>query len=205
MENNFLALVLIITNISLIFMVLLIIIASPESRKVFLSFYKKIFKSKRHLEEEKIKEFSDKLASVLEKLSKDSVGAIITVENKNSLTQYAKTGHQVQTDFSAEFVYSIFYNKKSPLHDGAIIVKQGEIIAVSCYFPTSNRLNDVSYGARHRAALGISEITDSVTYVVSETNGKIRAAKSGRIDTLPSEKEEILIYIKNQLGYKFIN
>lgn len=205
MENNFLILVLVISNIVLILMALLIIIISAESRKVLLSVFKKIFKSKRHLEEEKIKEFSDRLASVLEKLSKDSVGAIITVENKNSLSQYAKIGHRVQTDFSAEFVYSIFYNKKSPLHDGAIIVKQGEIVAVSCYFPTSNRLNDVTYGARHRAALGISEITDSVTYIVSETNGKISAAKSGKIDTLPSEKEEILIYIKNQLSYKFIN
>lgn len=134
----------------------------------------RLFKrKKRNVEQEKVLAFVTDFSSVLAKLSSDKVGALIVIENRDNLKKYIDLGNKIDSVFFSEFVFSVFYNHKSALHDGAMIIKDWRIVCLSTYLPVSKRLMDVKYGARHRAAFGISEITDALAFVVSETTGKI--------------------------------
>lgn len=137
--------------------------------------FKNIFMRKKADKDEydKLVAFVNKLASALIKMSLDKVGALIVVEKKENLNQYINIGNRIESDFLPELVYTIFYNKKSPLHDGAIIIRDWKIVSVSSYLPTSKKIINVQYGARHRAAFGITEKFDCYAFVVSETNGNI--------------------------------
>ena len=82
-------------------------------------------------------------------------------------------GTKIDTNFSPEFVINVFYNHKSPLHDGAMIVHNLKICSLSCYLPLTKKILPVEYGARHRASFGICEHFDCLSFVVSETSGNI--------------------------------
>lgn len=149
--------------------------------------------------------FCENVASALIKLSEDKTGAIIACECSDNLDYYINTGYNVRTLFSPEFILSIFSNKRSALHDGGVIIRNYEIFSVSSYFPMTRQLLDVSFGARHRAAVGLSERTDAIVFVVSETNGKISVMQHGVIthlstngDRLYGEVEKILLRRQQQ-------
>ncbi|AAC71323.2 diadenylate cyclase CdaM [Mycoplasmoides genitalium] len=156
-------------------------------------------KSKQNLDK---KNFFDNLTSTLLRLSVDKIGAIIAIEKRDSLDPYINIGYRVSSDFSPELLVTIFYNKSSPLHDGAVIVRDYKIISVSSYFPMTRQLIDVSYGSRHRSALGLSEKSDAVVFIVSETTGKISVALKGVIKTLSSNsdrlQDEIIHYLSSK-------
>ncbi len=114
-------------------------------------------------------------------MSKKKTGALIVFEREMTLIDYTKTGTRLDSVVSEELLKSIFY-PKSPLHDGAVIVRNGRILAASCMLPmTSNTSISRDLGMRHRAGIGISEVTDSVVVIVSEETGSISVAINGML------------------------
>ena len=116
-------------------------------------------------------------------LSKEKIGALISIEQSSSLQDYIKTGIAVNATVSKELLCSIFMTT-TPLHDGAVIIQGDKIACASAYFPPTSINLSSRYGARHRAGLGISEVSDALTIVVSEETSAISIAENGRIFTV---------------------
>ena len=114
-----------------------------------------------------------------ERLSDTSTGALIVIERQTNLGEIIKTGTILNGDINPEVLGTIFY-EGTPLHDGAVVVRDGKIKAAGCFLPLSNNLDiGKDMGTRHRAALGMSENSDAVVVVVSEETGIISLAKNG--------------------------
>lgn len=122
----------------------------------------------------------DQIVTATMLLSKDETGALISIEQSHSLNDYVATGTRINSDVTAELLTSIFVTS-TPLHDGAVIIQGNKIACASAYFPPTNLEVPSRYGARHRAAIGISEITDAVTIIVSEETGNISITEGGKI------------------------
>ncbi len=129
----------------------------------------------------------DELVKASIELSKTQTGALICLEQGHSLTDYIKTGTKMNSIVTSELLCSIFV-PRTPLHDGAVIIQGDKIACASAYFPPTTFDFPSSYGARHRAAIGISEITDSISIVVSEETGNISIAEGGRLILVDEEK-----------------
>jgi diadenylate cyclase len=119
------------------------------------------------------------------RLSARQHGALIVIKRLDSLDQYIETGVQMRAEVSPELLLQIFY-PDTPLHDGAVIVADGRIVSAACVMPLSasgvlNKTPERQMGLRHRAALGISEVSDAVSVVVSEQSGSISISNSGRM------------------------
>jgi diadenylate cyclase len=122
-------------------------------------------------------------------MSNSKTGALIVIKRKSTLEMYAQAGDILDANISSRLIISIF-NKFSPLHDGAIIIDKEKIFAARVVLPvTDNPDLPPDYGLRHRAALGITEVTDSLVIVVSEENGKISIAEDNEIRRGISSKE----------------
>lgn len=137
-------------------------------------------------------------------------GALIVIEKETPLNEYERTGIRVDGVLTSQLLLNIF-EKNTPLHDGAVIVRGNRITAATCYLPLSDNMGiSKDLGTRHRAGLGISEATDSVTIIVSEETGAVSLAEHGRLlRALSSEelKKELLKLKKSEeevhgLGYK---
>jgi len=129
----------------------------------------------------------DKLADAAEALSRDRLGALIGIQRDVSLAAYVHTGERLDSEVSVDLLRAIF-QKTSPLHDGAVIVADGRLVAAGCQLPLAEAPDAVvHYGMRHRAALGLSEETDAVVLVVSEETGRISLAVGGRLEPIPRE------------------
>jgi diadenylate cyclase len=114
-------------------------------------------------------------------MSKKKTGALIVFEREIALIDYTKTGTRLDSIMSVELLTSIFY-PKSPLHDGAVIIRDGRIYAASCMLPMTSNLNiSRDLGMRHRSGIGISEVTDAVVVIVSEETGSISVAINGML------------------------
>ena len=125
-------------------------------------------------------------------------GALIVVEQNIILKEYEKTGIAMDSLISSQLLINIFEHN-TPLHDGAVIIRNNRIVAATCYLPLSENLGlNKSLGTRHRAGVGISEVSDSLTIIVSEETGKISYAMGGRIYTgvTPGELREQLNKLK---------
>ncbi len=124
----------------------------------------------------------DEIINSCEKMAGLYTGALIVIAKRNDLTHYMVTGEILDARISGHLIENIFF-KNSPLHDGAIIIHGGRIKAARCILPISHSPNIPSrFGLRHRAAIGITEITDSITIVVSEQTGKISYCTHGKIE-----------------------
>ena len=113
-------------------------------------------------------------------LSHERVGALISIEQSQSMQDYIKTGIPINAEVTKELLCSIFMTT-TPLHDGAVIIQGDRVACASAYFPPTNVNLSSRYGARHRAALGIAEVCDCLTIVVSEETSAISIAENGRI------------------------
>lgn len=159
----------------------IIILFQPELRSILEKMGKSgMFSRFNTLSGNEKEHLVDEIVTSTMLLSKNQTGALISIEQGHSLSDYIKTGIQVNSDVSAELLTSIFVTT-TPLHDGAVIIQGDKIACASAYFPPTNLELPSRYGARHRAAIGISEITDSVTIVVSEETGGISIAQGGQI------------------------
>lgn len=114
-----------------------------------------------------------------EQLADSRTGALVVLERRTNLSEIIKTGTVLNADITPEMLGTIFY-EGTPLHDGAVVVRDGRIEAAGCFLPLSNNLEiGKDMGTRHRAALGMSENSDAVVVVVSEETGIISLAKNG--------------------------
>lgn len=141
-------------------------------------------------------EFFKNVTTAVLKLSQTKTGAIMTFQRNMNLDSYMKNGTIIDAPFTPELVETIFY-VGTRLHDGAIIVKKNIIVAASVYFTPSTKALTGKFGARHRAALGISEATDSVTVVCSEETGRISIAYNGKMESV--RRDEFMIVFKDYM------
>lgn len=129
--------------------------------------------------ETEVKEATDALVSAVTDMSKTKTGALIVLENATKLGEYIQTGKLVEATLSAPLLKNIFFNK-APLHDGAVIVSDLKIHAAACVLPLADVDSD-SFGTRHRAAIGVTEVSDALVVVVSEETGVISVAYQGTL------------------------
>ncbi len=126
---------------------------------------------------------NEEIVRAVEMLSKKKIGALIVIARTGFLEPYTEGGEKLDARISAELLETIF-SKNTPLHDGAVIIENGKILAARCPLPITENVNLVNFhGMRHRAALGMSEQTDALVIVVSEETGKISVADGGEIKT----------------------
>ena len=140
-------------------------------------------------------------------MSKVKTGALIVLEREVPLGEYERTGIPVDAKMSSQLLINIFEHN-TPLHDGAVIVRSNRIVSATCYLPLSDSLEiGKELGTRHRAAVGISEVSDSVTIVVSEETGGFSIAQGGRIyrGLTPQQLRDRLAVVKSDYsdGRKF--
>lgn len=174
-----------VINIAIIAVV---VIFQPELRKALEQLgQKKYFKSILPFTEKKDKgeRFSDKTVNELVRacfeLAKNKTGALIVIEQDILLTDYEKTGIPVDGIVTSQLLINIFEHN-TPLHDGAVIVRGDRIVSATCYLPLSDNMQiSKDLGTRHRAAVGISEVTDTMTLVVSEETGNVSIAIAGEL------------------------
>ena len=174
-----------VINIAIIAVV---VIFQPELRKALEQLgQKKYFKSILPFTEKKDKgeRFSDKTVNELVRacfeLGKNKTGALIVIEQDILLTDYEKTGIPVDGIVTSQLLINIFEHN-TPLHDGAVIVRGDRIVSATCYRPLSDNMQiSKELGTRHRAAVGISEVTDTMTLVVSEETGNVSIAIAGEL------------------------
>ena len=124
-----------------------------------------------------VKRSAEALVSALTDMSRTKTGALIVLENTTKLGEYIQTGKMVEANLSAPLLKNIFFNK-APLHDGAVIVRDLKIHAAACVLPLAHIDSD-SFGTRHRAAIGVTEVSDALVLVVSEETGIISVAYQG--------------------------
>lgn len=121
-------------------------------------------------------------------LSRERIGALIAFEKTNGLSNYTATGTKMDCEIHSDILYALFQSH-SPLHDGAVILKGGKIAAAGCFLPLSKNIEiDRHLGTRHRAAIGLSEVTDAVVVTVSEETGGIKIAFGGEFYACENEK-----------------
>ncbi len=150
------------------------------------------------LEESEIVDIIDELTAAVYKLARQKIGCLIAIERETKLKTYIESGLGLDAAISSELIQSIF-NPQSPIHDGGIITRGNRIVAASCLFPLSDNPNFKKIiGTRHRAALGITEQTDTVVIMVSEETGEISAASDGRFIPVVN-KERLVNILKNLL------
>lgn len=166
----------------------IIIVFQPELRKALEQLGRKNFivgvlpfDETRGIKER----FSDKTVQELVRasfaLAKTKTGALIVIEQEVPLTEYENTGIPLDSLISSQLLINIFEHN-TPLHDGAIIIRGDRIVSATCYLPLSDNMGiSKDLGTRHRAGLGISEVTDSLTIIVSEETGKVTVAFGGRL------------------------
>ncbi|MCK5170732.1 MAG: DNA integrity scanning protein DisA nucleotide-binding domain protein, partial [Bacteroidales bacterium] len=125
----------------------------------------------------------DAIVNACSNMSAFKTGALIAISKKSDLLSFIRTGDTINADTSSRLLENIFF-KNSPLHDGAVIIKNDKIAAARCVLPTTDRIDlPPQFGMRHRAALGIAERTDAVVILVSEETGAISFAKEEKIET----------------------
>ncbi len=172
-----------------VLMIALLVIFAPELRAALeqlgqSNYFSRLFGTAR-LRDNALhtKEVTGELVKAATAMSKSRTGALIVIEREIKLDEYIKTGIPVDGVVSSALLINIF-EKNTPLHDGAVIMQGGRVVAATCYLPLSNNPDiNKAYGTRHRAALGISEATDSLTIVVSEETGRISVAMGGELKT----------------------
>jgi diadenylate cyclase len=132
-----------------------------------------------------VERMSDKSVNELVKASmemgKAKTGALIVIEQNENLAEYERTGIPIDAMISSQLLINIFEHN-TPLHDGAVLVRQNRIVAATCYLPLSdNMVLSKELGTRHRAGVGVSEATDSLTIIISEETGQISYAYRGEL------------------------
>lgn len=127
--------------------------------------------------------FVNEMIEAVKECSDRHIGALIVLEQDTGLRNYIETGTIINAHVSKELINSIF-NTRSPLHDGAVIIQNARLIAAGCVLPLSHEPDIAKIlGTRHRAAVGLSEISDSIIIIVSEETGNISVARQGRLET----------------------
>lgn len=181
----------------------IIIVFQPELRKALEQLGRKsVFSSISVFEEQKEKSeligeatIEEIIKAVME-MSKAKTGALIVLEQDIRLDEYARTGIRLDAVITKQMIMNIFEHN-TPLHDGAVIISRNRIVAATCYLPLSENMTlSKELGTRHRAAVGLTEITDSMIIIVSEESGDVSLAMGGNLIRKVNAD-----YLRNKLVY----
>jgi len=160
----------------------IIIIFQPEFRRALEQLGRgRLFSRSAFNEEENEGKMVEAIIKATDYMAKRRIGALISIEKETGMGDYIETGIQLDSKISSELLINIFI-PNTPLHDGAVVIQKGHVAAAACYLPLSESpFISKELGTRHRAALGISEVTDSVTVIVSEETGNISLTKNAEL------------------------
>lgn len=178
----------IIKNLSTILLTSVVVIFQPELRKMLEQLGQKKFMASifpLDAGKEVQERFTDKTINELVKACFDMgearTGALIVIEQNIRLSEYERTGINVDAVLTSQLLINIFEHN-TPLHDGAVLVRGNRIVAATCYLPLSYNMElSKQLGTRHRAGVGISEVSDSLTIIVSEETGQVSMAQNGQL------------------------
>ena len=161
----------------------IIIIFQPELRRALEQLGRGRLFARSMLQEEEEKErLLGALSKSVNYMAKRRIGALISIEKETGLSEYIETGIPLNSDVTSELLINIFI-PNAPLHDGAVIIQKNRIAAAGCYLPLSESpFISKELGTRHRAALGLSEVTDAITIIVSEETGAVSIAVDGDLN-----------------------
>lgn len=158
-----------------------LVVFQPEIRRGLEHIGRSNFFARRETSHNQAKRLIDELTISVQYMAKRRIGALICIEQSNSLEEYINTGISLESDLSNQLVTQIFI-PNTPLHDGAMIIRDYEIAAAACYLPLSeSKFIPKELGTRHRAAIGLSEVSDALTIVISEETGKVSVAVRERL------------------------
>lgn len=160
----------------------IIIIFQPEFRRALEQLGRgRLFSRTGSNEEENEGKMVEAIIKATDYMAKRRIGALVSIERETGMGDYIETGIQLDSKVSSELLINIFI-PNTPLHDGAVIIQKNRVAAAACYLPLSESpFISKELGTRHRAALGISEVTDSITVIVSEETGNISLTKNGEL------------------------
>ncbi len=168
----------ILTKLPALMVFAMLIIFQPEIRRAFAEIginpHRFIKSNKR------VSKTIDSLIETSYNLGGKHIGALIAVERDIGMRSYTESGVQINAPISVELLMTIFH-PNTPLHDGAVVIKNGIILSASCFFPLTQTQLSRTLGTRHRAGIGITEETDSIVIIVSEEDGNVSVAKKGRL------------------------
>lgn len=187
-----------IDNIRAVWVIVFVILFQAELRRflIFLGQNKLVNSFLKH----EITNFMDALLEALEDLSSTKTGALIVFEKDTGLKGIIETGLTLRADITKELLISIF-NKNSPLHDGAVVIRDNLVEAATCFLPLTQNPNlPHELGTRHRAAIGVTEESDALVLIVSEETGKISVASNGILTrdlTIKEIKEKLQKELSN--------
>ena len=186
----------IIKNLSTILLTSVVVIFQPELRKMLEQLGQKKFMASifpLDAGKEVQERFTDKTINELVKACFDMgevrTGALIVIEQNIRLSEYERTGINVDAVLTSQLLINIFEHN-TPLHDGAVVIRGNRVTAATCYLPLSDNMTiSKDLGTRHRAAVGISEVTDSITVVVSEETGRVSVVEKGGLSKVATADE----------------
>lgn len=188
--------------ISIVLISSIIVVNQAEIRPLVANSLAAQFSALHHRGTEKVFDrhaLYQKVAIAVESLSKNKIGAIITFEKNTQLTDFVKSGTILDAPVTPELLLTIFY-PGTRLHDGAVVIRRDKILAASVYYTPTTKPLTGKFGSRHRAAIGISEVTDSVTIIVSEETGRISLAIAGELIHVSSDN-----FIRTFEDYMFVD
>ena len=196
----------IIRNFTTIAVTALLIVFQPELRKALEQLgSQNFFSNLLSFDDGKTKQmFSDKTINELVRatfeMAKVKTGALIVIERETSLKEIERTGIEINGLVTSQLLINIFEHN-TPLHDGAVVIRGNRVAAATCYLPLSDNMTiSKDLGTRHRAAVGVSESTDSLTIVVSEETGRVSVAEEGSLTRVQNADglREILSVLKKE-------
>lgn len=174
-----------------------IVIFQPEIRRGLEHLGRTTFLSQTKAETDQGETMVQAFDKAIQYMSKRKIGALITVERNTGLEEYIETGITLDADITGELLINIFI-PNTPLHDGAVIVRNGKIAVSSAYLPLSDsNMISKEYGTRHRAAAGVSEVSDALTIVVSEETGGVSLTLNNQLYTELSQDEYLKVLRDN--------
>ncbi len=193
------------SNILQFAVIALIVVLQPELRKALESLGKTnviggmfVF-GQKPAEEILSRQSINEIVRACSQMARVRTGALIVIENKESVSRIDETGIKVDADITNQLLINIF-EKNTPLHDGAVTIRNNRISAATCYLPlTQSQSISKELGTRHRAGMGMSEEYDAIVIIVSEETGRISAAHEGQLERNLSE-EALKNYIISELG-----
>ena len=176
----------IVENVLSIAVIAVVVVLQPELRRALEELGRtKFFASLMPFDKVQTERFSDKTVNDLVKASfemgKVKTGALMVIEQNVKLTEYERTGIEVDGLISSQLLINIFEHN-TPLHDGAVIIRGNRVVSATCYLPLSDNMEiSKELGTRHRAGVGISEVTDALTIIVSEETGHVSVTYEGKL------------------------
>lgn len=197
---NMRALNFLLENFFQVGMIALIVIFQSDLRAALERFGSTNIKNLRGITENDAKAITDcaeVIAEASDALAKTKTGALIAIERSTKLGEHLSHGVILNADMSTLLIRNVFFNK-APMHDGAMIIRNRRIYAAGCYLPLSNADVNKDLGTRHRAALGLSEVSDAIVIVISEETGTISIAIDGELERgfdRESLKNELMKYL----------